>query len=175
MEDGLSVGDVESIQCFVPVEEVPIICEPWERKLQPISGYEAKFSLPYCLASLLVDHTLNVATFERGLPDEKVLSVAKKISFKPLFGAGFPERFSGSLEVLLTSGQILSASVADVRGSQNRLLSSEEIRRKFTLNARRRLTADTVAIIMAEFDLLEDAPNIKPLSKALRSVASKPR
>lgn len=171
MDDGLSAEEVESIRCFMPVEETPIICEPWERRLHPASGYEAKFSLPYCLALLLVDREVNVSTFDRVSPREEILAMARKVSYTPLTGTEFPKRFPGSLEVSVRSGQTLNASVADVRGSPSRPLTSEEIRRKFETNALRRLTPQAVETILAEIDRLDEAANLKLLSEALRSTA----
>jgi 2-methylcitrate dehydratase PrpD len=169
--DGLSVDEVESIQCYVPLEEVPIICEPWERKLRPASGYEAKFSLPYCLAALLIDQEVNVSTFDRDSLKEDVLAMAKKVSYTPLTGTDFPKRFPGSLEVRGKSGRTLSSAVADVKGSPGRPLTQEEVRHKFETNAMRRLSPQAVASLLAEFDRLEEKPNLKLLSETLRSIA----
>jgi 2-methylcitrate dehydratase PrpD len=171
IDDGLSANEIESIQCSVPIEEVPIICEPWERKLRPASGYEAKFSLPYCLATLLIDQEVNVSTFDRDSLKENVLAMAKKVSYTPLTGTDFPKRFPGSLEVRGKSGRTLSSAVADVKGSSGRPLTQEEVRHKFGANAMRRLSPQAVVSLLAEFDRLEEKPNLKLLSETLRSLA----
>jgi 2-methylcitrate dehydratase PrpD len=170
VRDGLSADEVESIHCDVPVEEVPIICEPWERKLCPASGYEAKFSLPYCLAALLLDQKVDVSTFDRDSLSEDILAAAKKVSYTPLTGTGFPRRFPGNLEIRGKSGRIWNSSVADVKGSPGRPLTSEEVRHKFETNAMRRLSPQAVSGLLAEFDRLEERSNLKLLSETLRSL-----
>lgn len=98
--------------------------------------------------------------------------MAKKVSYMPLTGTEFPKRFPGSLEVSVTSGQTLSASVADVRGSPGRPLTAEEIRHKFETNALRRLRSQAVATVVAEVDRLERTANLKLLSEALQCLSS---
>ncbi len=170
IEDGVTAEEIESIRCLVPVEEAPIICEPWERKIAPSSGYEAKFSLPYCLASLLVDGDINVSTFDSvSLPD-KTLAMAGKVSYEAEAGTGFSTRFPGSIEVCLRSGRKRDAAVPDVRGSPERPLTPDEIHTKFEENAHRKLKSNAVTGVLTEFERLEDAPNLKKLSGALRAV-----
>jgi 2-methylcitrate dehydratase PrpD len=170
MDDGLSTSQINSINCYVPIEEAPIISEPWERRLHPSSGYEAKFSLPYCLASLLLDGEVNVRTFDRTSIKEEVVPIARKITYTPLSGTEFPRRFPGHLEVHLTSGQKRSASVSDVKGSSHRPLTSEEIRRKFIDNSQRKLVPEGIERVIEEVYQLDKATDLKLLSKALRSV-----
>ncbi len=168
--DGLSAAEVESIHCYVPVEEVPIICEPWERKLRPKSGYEAKFSLPYCLAAFLSDQEVDVSTFDRHSLKDDVLEMAKRVSYTPLAGTEFPRLFPGSLEIREKSGRTWSSAVTDVKGSPGRPLTIEEVRHKFETNAMMRLSPQAVSGLLAEFDRLEEKADLKLLSETLRSL-----
>jgi 2-methylcitrate dehydratase PrpD len=170
IQDGLLAEEVDSIQCFVPVEEVPIICEPWERKLHPASGYEAKFSLPYCLSLLLRDGEVNVSSFEGVFPREEILAMAGKVTYTPQKIREFPKRFPGRLEVSMKSGKSLKASVSDVRGSPSRPLATEEIRRKFEINALTRLTPKAAADVAGVVDRLEETSTLTLLSGALRQI-----
>jgi 2-methylcitrate dehydratase PrpD len=169
VHEGLRADEVESVRCDVPVEEVPIICEPWGRKLSPSSGYEAKFSLPYCLAALLLDGEVGVSTFDERCPRDAVLSRVGKIGYRPLAGTEFPRRFPGRVEVRTRSGRTLAASVDDVKGGPERPLPASEIRRKFESNALRRLSPDGVRRVMSEVERIEEAADLGSLSAALRS------
>ena len=49
--------------CEVPPGATALISDPWERKLTPQSGHEARYSLPIALAARLVEGTVTPATF----------------------------------------------------------------------------------------------------------------
>lgn len=170
MDEGLTQDKVEAMHCRVPMEEAPIICEPWQRRLHPASGYEAKFSLPYCLAALLVDGHISLETFDRSEPDPTIAGFAHTISFTTLNNSGFPIRFPGHLEVRLKSGQNLSASVEDVKGSPKKPLNSDELQEKFENNAARRLVPEAISKVACEVAQLDRAANLGGLSAALRQV-----
>ena len=40
-----------------------MVCEPWEKKLKPITGYDARFSLPFAVALMLIRGKAGVAEF----------------------------------------------------------------------------------------------------------------
>src|SRR5262249_1863747 len=50
---GLTPDAIERVECFIAPREVPIVCEPAAGKLAPQNAYDAKFSLPYAVASML--------------------------------------------------------------------------------------------------------------------------
>jgi 2-methylcitrate dehydratase PrpD len=170
MGEGLTPEQIESIQCVVPVEEAPIICEPWERKLIPASGYEAKFSLPYCLAALLIDGQVSFQTFDRPDPDPAVINFAQKIFYTSLDNSSFPKCFPGYVEVQLRSGQKLTAAVEDVKGCPRRPLSDAEIQAKFENNAARKLKPEAVSKVALAITQLDKAAALKDLTGALRWV-----
>lgn len=168
INEGLSVDEIESIRCFVPIEEVPIICEPWNRKLLPSSGYEGKFSLPYCLALLLCGEEIDVSAFDNDNLKDQVLATARKVSYTPLSGTNFPKCFPGSIEVRLITGSCLSSTVADVKGSPNRPFTEEEVRNKFRKNGMMRMESKTVENIIDDINSLEDMSSLESLSNSLR-------
>lgn len=167
LADGVAVDDIAEIRCEGPREEAPVICEPWERKLAPASGYEAKFSLPYCLGALLADGAVDVSTFDIDSPDPKALALASRVVWTPQDGTGFPRRFPGRIEVRMESGRRRAAHVADVHGGPDRPLPPVEIRAKFRKNAARRLRPEAVSAVEAAVDRLDAAPDLTELCRAL--------
>ncbi|MEW6266996.1 MAG: MmgE/PrpD family protein [Thermodesulfobacteriota bacterium] len=168
--EGVNPAQVESVHCLVPAEETPIICEPWEKRLNPYSGYEAKFSLPYCLAALLLRGKIDVETFDRPRPDREILAAARRVSYSPLADSGFPLRFPGHVTLKTKSGRMIEASVPDVKGSPVRPASPAEVRAKFMNNAGRSLRPGAAEALEKEIGRLEKADHLAALSQALRSV-----
>lgn len=169
LHEGVAADDIAEIRCEGPREEAAVICDPWERKLRPASGYEAKFSLPYCLGALLADGAVDVSTFDLDAPAPKALAGASRVTWTPQDGTDFPRRFPGRLEVRTESGRRFGAEVADVRGGPARPLSAAEIRSKFRKNAARRLDIGAVAAIEAEIDRLDASQSLAGFSRALGS------
>jgi 2-methylcitrate dehydratase PrpD len=136
---GVGAESISAIDCEVPEEEAMLICEPWERKLAPVSGYEAKFSLPYALAVMLCRGEINVATFAGAASDRAALALAQRVRWRPWRGSGFPQRFAAKLSVQLRDGKRREELVPQVRGSPERPFTREEIDAKFSANAALRL------------------------------------
>ena len=135
----LKVADIASVECDVPQEEAMLICDPWERKLVPASGYDAKFSLPYALGVMLCDGEVGVATFAGAADHRAALELAQRVQWRPWTGSGFPQRFAARVRIRMRDGTLLEESVPQVRGSPERPLTRAEIDGKFVANAALRL------------------------------------
>jgi 2-methylcitrate dehydratase PrpD len=166
---GLQPGDVAAIDCEVPPGEESLICEPWAEKVRPSSAYQAKFSLPYALAALLVDQAVTVETFE-GPTRPEVCAVAARVKWRPMADADYPNRYGARLTVTTHSGAKLSAEVADVRGTPARPLPKEEVRGKFFGCASRALRDGAPERVAAAVDELDRASDLAALTGSLRSV-----
>ncbi|MBV9860482.1 MAG: MmgE/PrpD family protein [Alphaproteobacteria bacterium] len=170
LAQGVATGDIAEIHCRVPTEQAALVCEPWEAKIAPATAYQAKWSLPYCLAALLADGRLDIATFDRSAPEERLVPLARKIRFEAYAGSGFPERYSGAVEVATHDGRRCSAEIRDVRGSPAKPLGEGEVRAKFLANARRTLTPEAAETVMIETMRLDSAASLRPLGDALRTL-----
>ena len=140
---GLTAETVESMAIHVPVEEAPLIADPWSRRQAPASGYDGKWGLPYCLALRLVDGALDVSSFEAE-PRDEVIALARRMTMIPVEGSGFPARFPARIEVTLTDGAKLDVSVETVRGAPGRAIAEDEVLAKFRANAGRRFGSEHV-------------------------------
>src|SRR5262249_33561127 len=58
-----AAADGDSIECRVRAGQVPIVCEPRAAKLRPRSPYDAQFSLPFSVASALLDGQVGLDTY----------------------------------------------------------------------------------------------------------------
>ncbi len=143
IDDGLELPEIAAITCHVPPPEAPLICEPWERRQHPASGYDGKWGLAYCLAALLVEGRVGVATFA-GAPDPAVVGVARRIAWLPMKDHHFPERFEALVEIHLTDGTARSRRIDSVRGAPDRPIPQAEVEAKFRANAVRALPPPSV-------------------------------
>ncbi len=158
---------IADVQCDVPDEEAPLIAQPWADKQRPRSGYDAKWSLPYCLAALLVDGDVRIETFV-GAPRADLLARASTIAWAPWTGSGFPARFPARLTAHLVNGSSLSHTIDDVRGGPARPFDHAMVLAKFRDNARRMLTHEAVDATIHEVERLDGASNLDALTAALR-------
>jgi len=164
-ERGVRTDDVERILCRVPQGEAAVICEPWETKQSPATGHAARWSLPITVAARLVEGKVDLATFEKPATDA-VRTLARRISWEPLPGARFPERFEAELICETRRGKTETIRLDDVFGNHTRPPGEEVVLAKFRANAARLLTADGVESLVRAAELLD----LAALSRALRQI-----
>ena len=162
-ERDVRAADVERIVCRVPQGEAAVICEPWETKQSPATGHAARWSLPITVAAQLVEGKVDLATFEKPASDA-VRSLARRISWQPLSGARFPERFEAELCCETKAGNSETVRIDDVFGNHTRPPGSAAVLAKFRSNATRSLKSDALsALERAARDV-----DVRALSAALR-------
>jgi 2-methylcitrate dehydratase PrpD len=125
---------VDTIDCEVPPGEALLISEPWQRKLAPQTGHEARYSLPVALAARLVEGAVTPASFA-GAPGEAVLAKAKCVTARPMADARFPDRFEARIHVRFADGQSADVFIDDVFGGARRPPPLEAVLAKFRANA----------------------------------------
>ncbi|NNE88286.1 MAG: MmgE/PrpD family protein [Silicimonas sp.] len=166
MAQGVSANDINSVMALVPPPAAPLICEPWARRQAPVSGYDGKWGLAYCMALMLVDGRVDVGSFEAA-PREDVIAVAKKMTWKPMEDHRFPARFSARIEVETTNGAF-SAEVPQVRGAPDRPLDAMDIRAKFVANAGRRFDAKRIHALEQEILSMASAADLGGIAGLLQ-------
>ena len=168
-ERGVRADDVERIVCRVPQGEAAVICEPWETKLSPANGHAARWSLPVTVAAQLVEGKVDLATFESTASDG-VRKLARRISWEPLPGARFPERFEAELVCETKRGRNETVRIDDVFGNHTRAPGGDAVLRKFRANAARSLRVDGIAGLEHAAKELAAARDLKALSGSLRQL-----
>jgi 2-methylcitrate dehydratase PrpD len=165
----LKADDVERVECMLSSREVPIICEPESTKKTPQNDYDAKFSLPYAVASMLVRGHLDVDDFtEAAIRDVAVLSVAQRVSYRDDPDSDFPARFPGWVRMHLKDGRVVEHREPINRGSAENPLSDDDVRKKFRRNATRVMAAEQAEAVIEAVDRIERAEDLKELSDRLR-------
>ncbi|MFQ5693331.1 MAG: MmgE/PrpD family protein [Nitrospinota bacterium] len=162
-----SAGEIEEAVCHASKKTIYLTLEPAEGKLRPRSGYEGKFSLPYCLASIFVRGKCGVDEFtEDAVRERSVLEVASRVRYVPEEPPDHPRFLSGKVEVRLRDGRSFLEEERCQRGAPENPLSSAEIRAKFFDNARRSLPADRgeeLAGLLGRAEALENLDRVGAL------------
>jgi 2-methylcitrate dehydratase PrpD len=167
---GLDPADIDSIELGVAAAPLRTIGEPREDKIRPQSGYHAKFSGPYTIATaMLGGGGLGVYLddfSDSALTDSPRTDLATRVSViaDPICDSEFPNAFSAVLRVETNRGEHLEHRVHSSRGSREHPLTSEELQTKFMLNATRVVSAETATSIAARVRSLPSADPVGALT-----------
>ncbi len=129
------VQAIASVHCRVAPGAAPVICDPWPAKQNPASGNEAKYSLPYCIARVLLGRPVDVPTMTAPQVDADAVALSARIQWSPRPDSDFPARFDADLEIMCADGTRLHHAVPQVLGSPERPAGEAAIRDKFNGNA----------------------------------------
>lgn len=153
--EGFKDEDIKSIKCFV--DEVPIsfICDPLDKKYNPNTAYEAKFSMPFLFALAFKDGFISLQSLEN-LDRKDIKEFAKKISYEKRKSSGFPKYFPGHLEAILKDGKIIKKDVFINKGNFDNPLSFEELKEKFLSNAKISISEAKALELIKQIENLEN-------------------
>ncbi len=166
---GFDAEAVRSVVCRTAEGPVHRLWEPLADKRRPATPYGAKFSLPYCVALVLLDGTAGVEGFtEARLRDPRLLALAQKVGYVLDPALPYPRRFTGHVRVTLADGRVLEASQDAPRGGPERPLDDAELRAKFRANAARALPPDQVAAVLDQLAALAAVPDVAAVAANLR-------
>jgi 2-methylcitrate dehydratase PrpD len=121
---------------------------------EPATPYQAKFSMPHCIAAAVVDHQVTLETFtDRKFEDRNIVETRKKVhlSFPDvpiwpgLADVGPDTEFVGNpVTVRTTDGRSYNARVDIPRGDPALPLTDDELLEKYRDCARARLRPDDI-------------------------------
>ena len=148
--------DIARIDCKVAQGAVNIICEPWEKKISPKTGYDARFSLPFAISLMLAKGKAGVEEFsERYLEDEEIRSLMGTLRYEvePSF---LVKDMPGYVSVRLKNEDHYEYEIKQVRGDALHPIQREELLEKFNQNTSflDRGKKKRIAEIIFEFDRL---------------------
>jgi 2-methylcitrate dehydratase PrpD len=105
---------------------------PPAQKQRPATAIDAKFSIPFTLATALLDHDVNLDSFSRmKMLDPEVHRMAELIDFEVDETFGPEDSSHGVLTLNLTDGRSLTKSVVHPLGHPSNPMSGAEMRQKF--------------------------------------------
>jgi len=134
--NGLDVARIRSVEVAVPAGVVQSVCEPLAAKQRPTSDYEAKFSLPYAVASGLLRGRLGLKELEpAAFGDATVRALMERIHYVEDPASTFPRHYTGEVRVEMEDGSTKVQRESVNRGHAERPLTNDEVREKFMDNA----------------------------------------
>jgi 2-methylcitrate dehydratase PrpD len=161
-ERALAADDVARIDVWAPAPGLPLVLEPREAKIAPRTPYDAKFSLQYSVAAMLVHGEVGVATYTPdAIRDPRVLEVAARVHHEARAFASYPEAFPGAVRLTLADGRVLEREVPYQRGGPNNPMDDDEVLAKFRANARLGLEDADIAALEQSVMQLEQLDDLR--------------
>ncbi|HEX5530329.1 MAG TPA: MmgE/PrpD family protein, partial [Methylomirabilota bacterium] len=159
---------IAEVRCRTAEGPIPRLWEPLAAKQRPQNGYAAKFSLPYLLASILVNGQVTLADFtDEAAGNEAVRRVAARVYYDVDRTIDYPRHFIGHVAVRLADGTRLEERQDHPRGGPDFPMTREELTAKFRGNAVLAIPEAQAARVAELVDALARAPRLGPLMDAL--------
>ncbi|MTD53309.1 MmgE/PrpD family protein [Amycolatopsis pithecellobii] len=134
LAEGLPVGDIQRIRCLLAEPGLTLVTQPAERKTQPTEPHEARFSLPYVVASALIHGDVGLATFRpRALSDPDVRALASTVDTGEDPDSDYPKHCPAVLEIE-AGGRTWHKRVPYHPGCPEAPLSDDDVLDKFERN-----------------------------------------
>jgi 2-methylcitrate dehydratase PrpD len=154
--------EIEDVLVWVPAAGVPLVLEPATSKLAPRSEYEAKFSLQYSTAAMLVHGHVGVQSYtDEAVADPDVLALAAKVRYETREYDSYPAAFPGGVRITTTDGRALEADFPHQRGAPENPMPAEEVLAKFRQNASLALGDAAVSTLEEAVLSLEEADDVR--------------
>jgi 2-methylcitrate dehydratase PrpD len=173
-EKRLRPSDVTEVIATVPSDAVPFVLEPADLKMQPRTPYEAKFSLQFGIAAMIVEGTLDVETFtDTRITDPRLLEMAKRVGYEVKTYTSYPEAFPGGARITTVDGRVHQADLPYQRGSLQNPMQEGDIRRKFQANAAVAVGKDAAQSLESDLLALDSESNVDRVLSQLGAAAVK--
>jgi 2-methylcitrate dehydratase PrpD len=164
----LDPDEIEEIVVTVPEAAVPLVLEPAGLKTAPRSEYEAKFSLQYSTAAMLVHGRVGVGTYtEDEIGDPAVLALAARVRHETKEYDSYPAAFPGGVRIRTRDGRTLEADAPHQLGSPENPMSPEEVRAKFRENGTLALDDRSLAALEEAVLALEEHDDLQAVFSGL--------
>ena len=162
---GVDPERVRSIRALVPEGVVKAVCQPLAAKRRPRSDYDAKFSLPYAVASGLARGRLGLAELApEALVEPRIERLMDKVAYAIDTASTFPRHYSGEVVVTLDDGRTASNRVAVNPGNPDRPLTNAQIEAKYFENCAISLEethARTIRDLVLDLESVENAVQLE--------------
>jgi len=164
---GLDPARIRRVTALVPAETVAIVCEPEANKRRPQNDYDARFSIPFVVASGLIKGRVGLAELEAAeLCNPAVLALADKVVYQVDPRSGFPKHYSGEVVVEMDDGKMVAHREQINRGAAERPITEREIIDKFYQNAALALPhgrAERILEAVLQLDAMADVQTLAEL------------
>lgn len=134
-KDGVSVDDITGINCKLAEPGLTLVTEPRERKKKPQTPHEARFSLPFGVASAFIFGDVGLETFAKErLSDARILKLAAIVETEEDPDSDYPAHCPAVLDVV-AGGKSYHCHVPYHPGCPEAPLLKEDVLDKFERNS----------------------------------------
>lgn len=127
----IDANDIKDISVVVSSFN-KMLCEPIEVKTAPKTTIDAKFSIPFSLATALHYKNVSLDHFTpQGLQNDNVRQLARKIRYDVDPALGLKEATKGLLEIKTKDNKIYSKQVDQAYGHPDNPISEDDLIKKF--------------------------------------------
>jgi 2-methylcitrate dehydratase PrpD len=160
----LDPDEIEDVVVTIPEAGVSLVLEPADRKVAPRTVYEAKFSLQYSTAVMLVRGSAGLGAYsDEAIADPPVLDLARRVRYETKEYATYPAAFPGGVRIRLRDGRVLEAELPHQRGGPENPLSADEVRAKFRENSLLACGEEYVGALEQSILRLEELDDVRGL------------
>jgi 2-methylcitrate dehydratase PrpD len=160
----LDPDEIEDILVTIPEAGVSLVLEPADRKIAPRTVYEAKFSLQYSTAAMLVNGAAGLSAYsDEAIADPRVLDLARRVRYETKAYETYPAAFPGGVRITMKDGRVLEGELPHQRGGPDNPLSAEEVRAKFRENSLLACGEEQVEALEYTILHLEDVADVRGL------------
>ncbi len=171
--DQIDPDEIEDILVWIPQAGIPLVLEPAASKTAPRSEYDAKFSLQYSTAAMLVHGEVGVQSYtDEAIADARVVELASKVRHEAREYESYPAAFPGGVRVVLRDGRTVEADFPHQRGGPENPMSPDEVRAKFRHNASLALGDSAIDTLEETVLSLEEHDRIDAMLPAAGKVAA---
>ena len=139
---------------------------------EPQNGLEAKFSIPFCLAVLVIERRAGIGEFTDDVvqrPDiRRMMGQVTPYLHDGIEASGF-ERIRSIIEVKLKDGTVLSREASTSRGTPDRPMTPPELAEKFRDCSQHVLSEPGRKEVLEMVYRLEDVVDVTNLTRLLRT------
>lgn len=145
---------------------------------RPVSGYEAKFSLPYCASVALIDGRVRLDAFDdQHLEDPEIRETIKRIEIfvDPQSDGGFPKQRAAVVEIHTRDGRVLRFRAPTRKGDPDSPLSDAELVAKYrelTFPVIGEASADGLLEVLWRIDGVDDVSALPVSPRGLHAVSA---
>ena len=167
MRDHQELSNIEQIS-FIDVESYNLAAELNDPR--PQNMLAAKFSVPFALATTLVNKNSQVLSFAGGaLKNEKTMALSNKVSVKEISSMTemLPEFRPAKVTIGMKSGKVFRHSVKTNKGDWQSPYSADELENKFHSLANRSLSQKKSKVL---YDKLQNLERIADMQELFQSI-----
>ena len=167
MRDHQELSNIEQIS-FIDVESYNLAAELNDPR--PQNMLAAKFSVPFALATTLVNKNSQVLSFAGdALKNEKTMALSKKVSVKEISSMTemLPEFRPAKVTIGMKSGKVFHHSVKTNKGDWQSPYSADELENKFHSLANRSLSQKKSKVL---YDKLQNLERIADMRELFQSI-----